>query len=87
MDKMCEELDGMSESQVHTLATLFIRTEMDVQVLALFKKTMRKVSIHLDEVCKEAVRERMDKEKDERGIEKNGKNNDMKALSKSLAVS
>lgn len=29
----------------------------------------------------------MDKEKDERGIEKNGKNNDMKALSKSLAVS
>lgn len=67
MDKMCEELDGMPEAQV----------------LALYKKTMRKLSVHLDEVCKDAVRERMEKERGERGKEE--KEGDMKALSKSLA--
>ncbi|GMR53705.1 hypothetical protein PMAYCL1PPCAC_23900 [Pristionchus mayeri] len=67
MEAMCEELDGMAEAQV----------------LALFKKTMRKMSVHLDEVCKDAVRERMEKEMTKRGKSNEGPH--MKALAKSLA--
>ncbi|KAF8368319.1 nath-10 [Pristionchus pacificus] len=69
MHIMCEELDGMPEAQV----------------LALYKKTMRKLSIHLDEVCKDAVRERIGNEMEERGHKKMDQVTHMKALSKSLA--
>ncbi|GMT28646.1 hypothetical protein PFISCL1PPCAC_19943, partial [Pristionchus fissidentatus] len=66
MDKVCDELDGMPEAQV----------------LALHKKTMRKLSSHLDELCKTSLNERIEKEMTARG---RGNTCNMKALPTSLA--
>lgn len=92
MHIMCEELDGMPEAQVVPLPSPSIALHRPflhetLQVLALYKKTMRKLSVHLDEVCKDAVRERIGNEMEERGHKKMDQVTHMKALSKSLAVS